>query len=130
MAATAGCPRSERNWTLRVQSAYDERSDGDIETQVEIAFGGQFQEEDAVTDVRVCALDGNGDLLKSTSIGRMSPADRRKANVTLVTDVVPEELVLDYRSVETDAKFNAKGMERGEDGVYSSFHQEGPRCGR
>lgn len=130
IAATAGCSRSERNWTLRVQSAYDEQTEGGLETLVEIAFGGQSVGEDVVTDVRVCALDGDGALLKSTPIGRMSPGERREANTTLLTETVPAELVLDYGSVKTDANFNLKGMERSEDGVYSSFHQDGPQCGR
>lgn len=130
MAATSGCPRSQRNWTLRVQLASDEEIEAGVETWVEVAFGGQTMDEDVVTDVRVCALDGERNRMGSATIDRMSPSENRKANVTLVTDRVPAELVLDYGSVETDAKFNLKGMKRSKDGVYSSLPQEGPRCGR
>lgn len=130
LAATAGCPQSERKWTLRVQRAYDEEIDGEFETWVEVAFGGQTVDEDVVRDVRVCALDGEGNRVGSASIDRMSPSENRTANVTIVTERVPAELVLDYGDVETDAEFNMKGMKREDDGTYSSFHQEDPRCGR
>lgn len=129
IVATAGCHQNERKWTLRIQLAYDEETHAGVETWVEVAFGGQTVDEDVVTDVRVCALDGEGNRTGSATIDRMSPSESRKANVTLVTERVPVELVLDYGDVETDAEFNLKGKKRREDGKYSPFHQDGPRCG-
>lgn len=129
IAATTGCHQNERKWTLVVQLAYDEETEEGFETWVEVAFGGQTVDEDVVRDVRVCALDGEGNRTGSASIDRMSPSENRNANVTIVTEQVPAELVLDYRDVETDAEFNLKGKKRREDGKYSPFYQEVPRCG-
>lgn len=109
--------------------AYVEETDEGFETWVEVAFGGQFDEEDVVTDVQVCALDGEGNHMGSATIDRMSPSDDWETNVTIVTEEAPAVFVLDYGDVETDAEYNLEGLKWEGDDTYSSFYQEGPRCG-
>lgn len=130
VTSTAGCHVNEPTWTLRVQSAYDEETATGTEIHAEIAFGGQFGKDDVVNNVRVCALDEEDKVMETATIERMSPDNQRTANVTMLADRPPAKLVLGYGSVETDKEFSLKGMKRKEDGVYSSFYQDSPRCSR
>lgn len=64
----------------------------------------------------------------SETIDQITP-ERLRTNVSLRVDEPPSEIVVGNGFIETEQEYSLRGMNRKEDGGYSSFYQDGPRCG-
>jgi hypothetical protein len=128
--AVAGCltPSGEAGWSLNIYSISEQGDNGHLSTQVTIGIGGKPESGLEIHDVVVCALDRNGTVLDSTTIGRMAP-DSGSVNATLTTGKPPKRVVIGFQSVNTSqSDFDLMGIKR-ENETYRDYHQNGPRCG-
>lgn len=126
LIASAGCHVNEPTWTLGIYGVAERQIDDTVEIHAEVGFGGQLREETAVTDLRFCALDGEGNVMEMETVDRLS-TDQRTTNVTVNLTQPPAKLVLGYGAVETDQPFTLQGRNRTDDGRYLSFYQDGSR---
>jgi hypothetical protein len=117
----------DRPWTLTLYISEEEQVDGTIQITAEVGLDGAYQDDTVVTDVRVCAVDGDGNEAGTATAGDITGTQPR-VNVTLRLDHPPAQLLLNYDAVEADSSYSVEGLERLDERRYSTIDQEGPRC--
>lgn len=118
----------DQPWVLTAGVTDEQTVDGTLEIRAEVRLDGVYGDETSISDVRLCALDDDGNRLETATVGRIS-AERPRANVTFTLQEPPTKLVFDYGTVDTDTEYDIEGVEREGERRYSTFYQDGPRCG-